>query len=318
MRNTILVLNLGLNDKNKISFTSVLPSKEEMFSILHKIIETSWKVNIDSTNINKWLDNFTGLVYDVEDEQRIALWLLCNYTFYPSEDVNHLCKILFNKFIHDYISRNNFPTTDIDKALNRVFFSSIGSASESGGVLLYHFRQEAHLALERFFYPTEIEAGEDNIAVFIDDVTLSGKSAERFYNKKLKDKKFKHIYYLTIISSKEAIDKIRNCGIIPIYCTLVDDRHKCFSNDSMVFLRYPTLKDAAKLMVQKYGEKLVSNSCDSLGFKGGEFCFGFYYNTPNNTLPIFWSNLNNWYPIFPRKEKIYNGKKYHFDAHKFI
>ena len=106
MRNTILVLNLGLNDKNKISFTSVLPSKEEMFSILHKIIETSWKVNIDSTNINKWLDNFTGLVYDVEDEQRIALWLLCNYTFYPSEDVNHLCKILFNKLL----SRKNINT----------------------------------------------------------------------------------------------------------------------------------------------------------------------------------------------------------------
>ena len=34
---------------------------------------------------------------------------------------------------------------------------------------------------------------------------------------------------------------------------------------------------------------------------------GTYYNTPNNTLPIFWSDENSWQPIFQRYNKKYTN-----------
>ncbi len=319
MRSITLDQNLDSQKQNRtITFPEKFPDKEAMLSILHKIIENSWKIDMHKDQITNWLDNFNGRVYDAEDERRLALWLLCNFTFYSLEDVNHLCKTLFNKFIHDYVIRFNFSVDSIEKELEHITFSSIGSASESGGMLLYHFRQEAKLPLERFCYPTEILSNAPDTVVFIDDVTLSGDTGLRFFRKHLKDKKFKSIYYLTIISSREAISKLSAEGIIPIYCSLVDGRNKCFEECSLMFSEYQELIGKAKEISEIYGKSIVNKTSEALGYKNGGYCFGFYYNTPNNTLPIFWSNLNNWHPLFPRKEKIRNAKRLHFNARKYI
>lgn len=42
-----------------------------------------------------------------------------------------------------------------------------------------------------------------------------------------------------------------------------------------------------------------------LGFANGQYMFGFYYNTPDNTLPIFCCESSNWSPAFVRYGKIY-------------
>ena len=42
-----------------------------------------------------------------------------------------------------------------------------------------------------------------------------------------------------------------------------------------------------------------------LGFANGQHMFGFYYNTPDNILPIFWCKSSNWSPAFVRYGKIY-------------
>ena len=42
-----------------------------------------------------------------------------------------------------------------------------------------------------------------------------------------------------------------------------------------------------------------------LGFADGQHLFGFYYNTPDNTLPIFWCKSPNWSPAFVRYGKVY-------------
>lgn len=54
-------------------------------------------------DIQEWLSNFKGEVFEEKLEQQLALWLLCNYTFYNQEDVRHLCKILYNTFFHQLI-----------------------------------------------------------------------------------------------------------------------------------------------------------------------------------------------------------------------
>ena len=63
-----------------------------------------------------------------------------------------------------------------------------------------------------------------------------------------------------------------------------------------------------------YGTEIVSHELSAaeaymkshpLGFADGQHLFGFYYNTPDNTLPIFWCKSPNWSPAFVRYGKVY-------------
>ena len=61
-----------------IDFPGDFPSFETMMSVLKKVFEKSWKVDLDIEDINLWLGNFTGTFFDTEDERRLALLMLCN------------------------------------------------------------------------------------------------------------------------------------------------------------------------------------------------------------------------------------------------
>lgn len=72
-------------------FPSDFPTVDEMYEIIHKINEKSWnRINMDSNDIDNWLENFYGKVFDEKTEKRLMLWLLCNFTFYSENDVNYL------------------------------------------------------------------------------------------------------------------------------------------------------------------------------------------------------------------------------------
>ncbi len=291
----------------KIEWPEKFPSMNTMMEIMKKTIQTSWKCNLSRDEIEKWLDNFCGEVYTIEEEQRIALWMLCNFTYYNEYEVNHLCKMLYKQLIHDMVKSDYiFEEKSIKKLIDNTYFAAIGSAGESGGLLLYFFRQEAKLSVDRFVYPTHIPEGDNIIAVYIDDVTLSGGTAARFFYNHLQNTHYKKIYYITLFATDVAVRKLEELGIIVICCNLLDNRDKCFSENSIMFLNYPTLREKAMQIAKHYGDKLEKKN--GLGYKNGQLCFGFNYNIPNNTLPIFWSS-NNWSPIFLRKEKIKNVKE---------
>ena len=256
-----------------IKFPVHFPSKEKMIEILHKTIEKSWKNNYSSDNIKRWLSNFNGNVYSIDEEQRLALWLLCNYTYYSSEDVNHLCKVLYNKLIHDMISNDFLNPATFNEDIKNVYFSSIGSASDSGGLILYHFRQESMLSMDRFVYPSTVEPDDKNILVFIDDVTISGGTALRHFYKYLENQKYRKTYYITLMASTKAINTLNEKNIDVVYCSILDERDKCFSEKSMVFNRFRELKDITKHMVEEYGKNIVDPPDKPLGFKDGEYMF---------------------------------------------
>lgn len=298
------------------NFPSDFPSKEEMYEIIHKTNEKSWnRTYMDSSCIDDWLENFTGKVYDIEVEKRLMLWLLCNFTYYSEKDTNYLCSFLFKKFIHSFASKNNIDPFDLEKELLNVYFLPGGSASESGGLLLYHFRQESKLSMDRFSYI--ISTDKFDTLVFVDDVTISGGSAIKFFNNELLSTPHKDLYYLTIIASEDAVEKLEEKGIFTIYCYLLDERNKCFSDQSVIFNKFPELLAPTREIALKYGEGIINSPDKPLGYDNGEYCFGFFYNTPNNTLPIFWSN-KNWNPIFERKGKVYYDKQYKFPKYPFI
>lgn len=293
---------------NHISFPDDFPTIESMMDTLLKTFQQSWRVNLTCDDVEIWLKNFKGVFYDVESEHRIALWLLCNFTYFNENEVNHLCRILYSNFIHKVMTDRRLTTPEeIEVLLERSLFTAIGKASESGGLILYHFRQEVGLSINRFVFPTGLCDKDCDIIVCIDDVMISGDTAINFFNDNRDVLSGKTIYYLTILTSREAIDRLAEMNIKIIACAVLDERNKVFSDESLVFFKYPSLSIPALEMVTGYGR--IINPRNPLGYKDGQYCFGFSYNIPNNSLPIFWSSKNEWKPIMCRKEKYRNARQ---------
>lgn len=287
-----------------ITFPNDFPSCDKMISTLKVTFEKSWRIPMDIEDVENWLNNFSGEFYSKEDERRIALWLLCNFTYYGDIEINHLCAVLFHNLMHKLaVDMNLTSALDVDNVLRKTVFTSIGSASESGGLMLYHFRQEANLSIDRFVFPIASEISNSDIIVCIDDVILSGGTAARFFynNKNLLEGK--NIFYLSLISTKESVKKLEKLNIPVISCSTLDERSKVFSDESLCFYKFPEIKKFARDIAEGYGRKIEPSN--PLGYKDGQYSFGFFYNIPNNTLPIFWSS-QNWTPIFARKEKYQN------------
>ena len=268
-----------------------------------------WHNNIDEPNINNWLSNFTGEVFNKKLEQHLALFLLANFVYYNEDEVRHLCRTLFQDFLHHTIAKNCDSNDKIEDEIQNVMSSSIfynlGRPGESGAFVLYYFRQENNLPNDYFiFHPTEISKHIETV-IFVDDVTLSSGPRGQALNyikstmsKYFKDKKST---LLTFIATEKR--ELNKAGVEVHACIYLNDQNKCFSANSNIFRSYPQYLSKARSVAMHYGRRL--NPRGPLGWNNSQRLFGFYYNTPDNTLPIFWSKSNDWKPILKRYDKNY-------------
>ena len=300
-------------------------------SVIKDILSTStvaWDQFIGRTALDRWLTNFTGeALGNSEDEQALAAWLLMNFTYYTQSEVEEMCKILYQKFIHLKLQSSPYKeSTDnivekIRKILSKTVFTHLGNPGESGAYVLYSFRATNSLPAELFKTVDEIiqdiTSSKIDDLVLIDDVTLSGEQAVTYIEK------FPSMpvatTLLTFFATQTAITKIAQDApeIKPMYVYFLDERTKLFSANSHIFSSQQSqqLKASANTLCLHYGNKIVQQELSDvakymssypLGFDNGQQMFAFYYNTPDNTLPIFWCDSANWTAIFPRRNKIHD------------
>lgn len=293
----------------KLKVINELPTESEMFSQIMVTVEASWQNRLSHTQIEQWLSNFKGEVFDVAYERQLALWLLCNFVFYNDREVRHLCRTAYREFLH--FTLNSLPideSRDWGEAANGVLentrFYHSGRAGESGGYVLYFFRQENNLGVRNFLtQPDKLPSTVDTI-VFVDDVVLSGEQAKPYLNRVTSayDANKRKIL-LTFFSTNEAEQLLQKNDITVISCIKLDERCRCFSNESNVFVNHPSHRDKCKVLAEAYGAKLKPDH--PLGYSDGQYAFGFHYNTPDNTLPLFWSEREDWKPVMKRYDKSY-------------
>lgn len=301
-------------------------SKEQFIDLIEKTSIVAWNERIKGRKIREWLTNFTGECLGNEDvEQKIALWLLLNFTFYSLDDVKELCKDIYHQFLRaeleiramgDGLDRNEI----INNILENTCFMPLGNASESGAKILYDFRTVNGLGKDLF----EVKHSKYECLVLMDDVTISGFQAIDYLSQYQINAD--RIYFLVLMATPEAIKNLEATQNIKlIYSILLDSRTKCFSDDSFVFQgkNEEQLKLVAKELCEYYGNKIMSIFSDTymkdypLGYHDDQQMLGFYYNTPDNTLPIFWCE-ENWKSIFPRYNKIYGNGKVDFNDEQYI
>ena len=289
------------NEKIAILEMAKLPT-DDLIEQIKRISLSAWNNRLEIITLNAWLNNFTGEFFNNKDAERnLALWLVQHFVFYSDHDIRSLSVNLWWKYIHNRIEEFDSTGFLSDKTLDEKYnyimdntvIQPLGNCGESGTNVCYFFRQSNALKKEMF------SLKKDSVykyLVLVDDATVSGHQAEENLEK-YNEIKNKEKFILTYISTEKAREYIGDKAFI-ISSIIMDEKSKCFSANSYSFSRHNNWISSAKKMCRYYGKKL--DPCNPLGYRNGQYLFGFYYNTPNNSLPIFWGTLGGWTPLFDR------------------
>ena len=277
--------------------------------------ETSGIVNIDKyigkdifeKNINEWLK-----ICSDDDEKKSLLNLLKHYLYFPENrftmELDHIIQKL---------EENNI---DICNTIFITFPAKEGRVS--GGSQIASGLEKVLLVAPTDNIIADVEAASDNLmqrlnkvecVVFIDDIIGSGctvysrvsKFLERF---DIGDKDEKPLLYIASICGRE--DKIKQ---------KLKDLSKKYKNKFKYINLYPVKKcidnrdsildEKGKQYIRKI-EKFVEDNAlydkDKsfyMGFEKNQLLVSFSYNTPNNTLSVFWRPSTKGTPLFLRKGK---------------
>ncbi|MFZ3171817.1 MAG: ATP-binding protein [Carboxydocellales bacterium] len=146
--------------------------------------------------------------------------------------------------------------------------------------------------------------------VFVDDILGTGNTACE-YIRSLNDDcgdlirsgRYR-VFLFAICGLVEAKEKLvkqideLNLTIDVHLCDPLDNTDKCFSEESKFFSDYSD-KQMAKKIASDNGYNLVKS--DPLGHGNCQLAVVFEWNCPNNSLPIFWKEQKNWFPLFKRQ-----------------
>lgn len=309
-----------------LSLRSMLDKKVQRLSL------DVWNGRVKRPAIDRWLANFSGSVAgDPELERTHALYLLSQFIFVREEELRVLIRALYRQHLRyhliESIRRRHGDTLDgrfiersLQDALRKCRFVGIGGASGSGAHLLYFFQKESGVDHDCIMTQRELEIlmrgveGPELSAIerviFIDDVCASGRQAIVTTTALARALKLRFpklaIDLAVLFGTARGVLKAESSGLFnTVRCVYeLDGTFECFAEAS----RYaPTSRAAAvdwtitEAICRGYGSRLLRSF--PLGYGDAQILLAFSYNTPNNTLPIFWSDRLRWYPLFLRYGK---------------
>ena len=221
-------------------------------------------------------------------------------------------------------------TTYIEQVLKKTRFLGVGNPSESSSLLLYFFRQKNNISKDYFTESCQflMENPENNNIenlIYIDDLSASGSQATRnlcnIINRireiREESKIDINISYFTLFATSDALKHLKDFKdkngkklfdrVDSIF--ELDSTYKVFSQESRYIENNIDKEFFKNLCKDKYLNKCQIEDISKIGECGygdTQLLLGFFYNMPNNTLPMFWSsNPPDWNPLFKRYNKKY-------------
>lgn len=252
--------------------------------------------------ILKWLENF-----DIEERDDM-LELLLYLEFIGANDIFDFYNQLLNMSSISSCNENDL-----------MIFHPLGEYVKSGTAMVYYMKKALRNKPYSYRFATTtrdiekiVKATEytgKKILILFDDILGTGNSAikyikdngikERFYT----NHKVSKILIFSLVSAKEARNNIK-ADFPEIEVNIANEREAIFSDKNMVF-ENKIIRNRIREISYRYGEKLKipKSEIEPLGYKNSQCMVSFAYGTPNNTLPIIWSDKNGWYPLMPRSTK---------------
>lgn len=312
-------------------------------SKIRTLVYQAWDQEVRWPQIEAWLNNFNGCVFDDSHERLYAIFILSRFMYFSKRLVREMLKSLYRDHFEapliQRIRRNYGGTKDsslirqiYNNELSATRFIGVGNPAESGAHLLYYFRQVNYLPKNLFvdfagaFAPTvdrvtrkiKFSQQDGNVSryVFFDDLVGSGIQVSDYLTHKLAQVRAGDnrldLRFMSLFSTTQGLKKMNGRQLFDgkAMCLFeLDDSYKAFYEFSRYFSNAPDWFDHTKLftLAKSYGEKLQPNR--PLGYRDGQLLLGFSHNTPDNTLPIFWDEGHGvpWKPVFGRYDKNYGG-----------
>jgi len=314
----------------------------KIYAYYQTIWKDKWKEGIHTEWLGNFNDVDEDTL---QKEQINMLYLLSKFMYFGNDELRELLYSLYRDLykypIIASIRKANGNTTD-DAFIENKFieehentrFLGVGNPSESGVHMLYYLRQECNLSRRFFINSSEIFSTTKNNEtlsdgsireflnaelnnktikryIFIDDFCGSGSQAKSYLKETVENIKFKskdiEVVYLMLFGTELGISNVRKLNIFDRVDAVftIDETFKAFSDSSRYFKNVPDAiieKTFSHSTAIKYGTGLFN---PPLGYGDSQLLISFHHNTPDNSLPIFWSDHNNWKPIFKRYNKKY-------------
>lgn len=263
-------------------------SYEKLYLDCNSIVELVKVVGKDK--LIDWLNQF-----ETKYEKEAAISIVNKIKYYNSNDVSTLCRMNYCQWL-----------IENEADVNKTIFIPLGKAGKSGNMLGYLFRMandlnacnvysEADIIQMRYELPKDI-----NNVVFLDDYSGTGDQfindsiVQEFINRCEESNRIITISFLPLVIEKEAKKRIEEKLRITVCSQQI--RSKIQFNK------------AEKHIIDRYGKGLFIHKKKDLVYGWGECAetIVFFYNVPNNTLPIIWSDQyspsigKKWIPLFLR------------------
>lgn len=245
------------------------------------------------------------------DDFDLAIRILRNLNVIGHDDLTRALTVAYSKLARKAI--------EVDTKITNVntLFAGMGEDGKSGAMISYNFRLNSDISEENFLDDDSIrhlEQGRIENIVLLDDVISTGNQAIKEIQKvteKLTPFGVKNIFILTACGMREAIQKVQEETKAYTFSAFEYDKEDTVKSFDSPFYQGIPYDERAKLLsrLEKYGE--VCYKSNPLGYHGIGALIAFYYNTPNSSLPIIWSDNNSWIPLFKRVRRI-NGIDSHY------
>nr|DAO61696.1 MAG TPA: Uracil phosphoribosyltransferase [Caudoviricetes sp.] len=271
----------------------ILPSLDQQ-EYIEGIISTRLNSSIEYSHVLRWLSNFD------DSEQDLAIEILSKIDYYPYD---RILSVVQSKIKRIAIN-----------PMGKCVFSPIGESGKSGGSVLYTCQQ---IQRKRSVYVNYIEealnklSSPNDLIVLVDDIIGSGNTFCSWLKEKLNKGEIgnqltnlidqSRIKLISIVVLEKGKSKINS--EYPTIDVLGEDTRKLFLQTRSIFGGRVRMKRYREFCY-KYGKLLYGRW--PLGYENSQALIVFDHATPNNTLPIIWSNSHiagrstAWYPLFPR------------------
>lgn len=259
-----------------------------------RTIADTWPAKYDIDNVIKWILQFETPDYD------LAVRVIKNLNVLGPEEINNGLSIAYSKLMRKCIERESRIKSQ------NTLFAAIGTPGKSGSMISYHFRLINEISEENFLNDETlrfIQQGKIDNIVLLDDVISTGDSARKAVNKltnKITPLGVKNIFVLAICGFRDGLERIEKETKAHTFAAFEYAQEDTVrSLDSVFYLGLS--HDQRQQMHDRigyYGQICAPKS--PLGYGGLGGLLVFHYNTPNPTLPVIWSQLNGWIPLFKR------------------
>lgn len=141
--------------------TSTSTQRIDYEAKIRTLVNHVWDQEVRGPEVDAWINNFDGQIFDKAEEQLYALLLLSRYMYFSKRLVREMLKSLYRDHFESpllqRIRRNLGGTKDstlirkvYEQELSATRYIGVGNPAESGAHLLYYFRQVNHLPKKLF------------------------------------------------------------------------------------------------------------------------------------------------------------------------